>query len=124
MLGQLRFYLCFLAHLLLCVAVTLDLPSTAEPQVALTSGKFVGTTSIANGTDRWLGIPFAEPPIGNLRFKAPVAISQPSSILQPATSFGNAGPQLPSRTLGAPMSEDCLYLNVSRKSDHMHAHKC
>ncbi|KAJ3545411.1 hypothetical protein NM688_g5630 [Phlebia brevispora] len=82
--------------------------------VQLTSGHFVGEQSATNGTDRWLGIPFAEPPVGSLRFKAPVRISNPSNELRNATAFGNACPQAPSSSLGAPQSEDCLFLNVWR----------
>ncbi|CAL1694183.1 unnamed protein product [Somion occarium] len=82
-------------------------------QVRLTSGTFRGQT-VSNGTDRWLGIPFAQPPIGPLRFKAPVAITRPSVNVQNAFTFGDACPQVPSDTLGAPQSEDCLSLNVWR----------
>ena len=101
--------LCFL----LCAAA--NGAAVAGPQVDLTSGNFVGVTSAANGTDKWLGIPFAQPPTGNLRFKAPVAITKPSRGVLQATQFGNACPQLPSSSLGAPQSEDCLFLNVSTK---------
>ena len=82
--------------------------------VATTSGTFQGVTT-ENGTDRWLGIPFAQPPVGNLRFKAPVPITSPLAGVKEATSFGDACPQPPG-DLGAPMSEDCLYLNVWRPS--------
>ena len=82
--------------------------------VRLSSGNFVGEELAANGTDSWLGIPFAQPPVGKLRFKAPVPISHPSGTLQNATSFGNACPQEPSGSLGASQSEDCLFLNVWR----------
>ncbi|KAH8094624.1 alpha/beta-hydrolase [Cristinia sonorae] len=87
----------------------------AQPplQVKLTSGTFTGL-SISNGTERWLGIPFAQPPVGRLRFKAPVAISHPSAAAKTAATFGNACPQIPSSGLGAPISEDCLFLNVWR----------
>ena len=84
--------------------------------VHLTSGSFRGTSAGApNNTDRWLGIPFAQPPVGNLRFKAPVPILFPSLGVKDATQFGNACPQLPSDHLGAPLGEDCLFLNVSRR---------
>ncbi|KAI0267680.1 alpha/beta-hydrolase [Gloeopeniophorella convolvens] len=82
----------------------------AQPQVSLTSGTFRGLTT--NGTDRWLGIPFAQAPVGSLRFKAPVAITQPVEGVQDALQFGHACPQ-PS-SAGAPMGEDCLSLNVWR----------
>lgn len=99
-----------LTHAILCAGAAAV--STAGPQVALTSGTFVGTTSVLNGTDRWLGIPFAQHPTGVLRFKAPVPIAQPSPDIQQAVVFGSACPQVPSNILGAPMAEDCLFLNV------------
>ena len=82
--------------------------------VHLTSGSFIGETSTVNGTDRWLGIPFAQPPLGRLRFKAPVPISTPSTGVQEAVNFGEACPQLPSDTTFGPQGEDCLTLNVWR----------
>ncbi|KAA1469629.1 alpha/beta-hydrolase [Dentipellis sp. KUC8613] len=66
------------------------------------SGTFRGVAT-PNNTERWLGIPYAEPPVGSLRFKAPNA-----------TSFGDACPQPPSDSLGAPTGEDCLFINVWR----------
>lgn len=67
--------------------------------VQLTSGNFVGEVSVANGTERWLGIPFAQPPVGSLRFKAPIGIINPSRAIENATAFGAGCPQLPSDTL-------------------------
>lgn len=75
--------------------------------VTLSSGTFQGLS--VNGTDRWLGIPYARPPVGSLRFEAPVPISQPAEGIQDALQFSHACPQPPTT---APISEDCLYLNV------------
>ena len=89
--------------------------SAATPEsltVHLTSGTFRGLP-ISNGTERWLGIPFAQPPVGSLRFKAPVAITRPSTSVKTASDFGGVCPQVPSSSLGAQISEDCLFLNVS-----------
>ena len=80
-------------------------------EVRTTSGTFRGLAG--SPLDRWLGIPFAQPPVGSLRFKAPVPITRPARGVKNATTFGNACPQQPSDSLGAPMSEDCLFLNVS-----------
>ncbi|KAI0785316.1 alpha/beta-hydrolase [Irpex lacteus] len=88
--------------------------AAASLQVDLTSGRFVGVTSAADGIDKWLGLPFAQSPVGNLRFKAPVPITRPSNIVRNASQFGNACPQEPSDSLGAPIAEDCLFLNVFR----------
>ena len=100
------------ALLLVCTLLHTATSTASGPQVNLTSGNFVGVASAANGTEKWLGIPFAQPPIGNLRFKAPVAITNVSRDVQQAVEFGNACPQEPSDSLGAPLSEDCLTLNV------------
>jgi hypothetical protein len=62
-----------------------------------------------NGTDRWLGIPYAQPPVGALRFKTPLSISRPAEGVQDAFQYSYACPQPPTT---APVSEDCLYLNV------------
>lgn len=67
------------------------------------------------------GIPFAKPPLGELRFSAPVA-AEPWTGVRDATSPGPAAPQLAvgrlgpisriSRLVRGPMSEDCLTLNI------------
>ncbi|KAF5343312.1 hypothetical protein D9757_014160 [Collybiopsis confluens] len=84
--------------------------------ISTTSGSFRGVSVPSNGTEKWLGIPFALPPVGPLRFKAPVPFkpdSSSDSTVKTAETFGNACPQTPG-TLGAPISEDCLFLNVWR----------
>ncbi|KAJ6469165.1 esterase 1, partial [Mycena vitilis] len=65
------------------------------------------------------GIPYAEPPIGSLRFARPVAkFSLGNQSTFDATDFGAsciqpASPFIPD---GLPLSEDCLTLNVFRPS--------
>lgn len=88
------------------------LASAANLDIQLSTGTFRGTVA-GPGVEKWLGIPFAQPPVGPLRFKAPVPITQGSSALKDASKFGNACPQLPRDDLNAPMDEDCLFLNVS-----------
>ena len=83
-----------------------------EPLVVdLTSGSFRGTQT-ENGTQRWLGIPFAEPPVGHLRFKAPQPIKHPRHGVQNASVFSHACPQPQTDSLGSTVGEDCLHLNV------------
>jgi carboxylesterase type B len=84
--------------------------------IKLKTGTFRGL-STSSGTEKWLGIPFALPPIGQLRFKAPVPITKASSGIMDASTFGNACPQ-PAATLGAPIAEDCLFLNVKIQSSY------
>lgn len=96
-------------------------------------GPVVGVDDSArNGTHAWKGVPFAAPPVGALRWRAPV---DPQRWKQPRLTqqFGNAcvqygriyGPGLNNRhdqtiatTLGQAVgSEDCLYLNIWRPAD-------
>lgn len=88
--------------------------------------------SSASGTYAWKGVPFAKPPVGDLRWKAPV---DPDGWASPraAQQFGNAcaqygriyGPGANNRydaTIGTTLnqavgSEDCLYLNIWRPAD-------
>lgn len=60
------------------------------------------------------GVPFAAPPIGNLRWKAPQPVKSWDGVLK-ADKFAPACPQMSFSYPGAPkqeFSEDCLYLNV------------
>ena len=91
-------------------------PATGSIDVVLKTGIFRGISSPSNGTDKFLGIPFAVPPVGNLRFKSPVAITKKSSAVQDATKFSNACPQPADSGLNALVAEDCLHLNVSISS--------
>ncbi|VDB84761.1 unnamed protein product [Peniophora sp. CBMAI 1063] len=85
----------------------------AAPIVDLDIGSVRGLT--ANGTDVFLGVPFALPPVGRLRFAAPQPITTRTNGVRDAVQFGNACPQPPNITsLGADIGEDCLFLNVWR----------
>ncbi len=83
--------------------------------VEIRSGRLKGVELA--GTEVFRGIPFARPPTGELRFRAPQP-PEPWPGVQPAERFGWAAPQhssvLPHRPLldGGETSEDCLYLNV------------
>src|SRR5947209_617960 len=59
------------------------------------------------------GIPYAAPPIGNLRWKPPRTPQHWKGVLD-ATNFGSICMQAPSmfRDPSLPMSEDCLTLNI------------
>ena len=61
---------------------------------------------------RFLGIPFAAPPLGDLRFR-PAAPAPVHEGTLTATAYGPACPQLDAPR-GLLMSEDCLTLNVFR----------
>jgi len=93
----------------------------ADP-VRIDSGQISGAASGADAAVRvYKGIPFAAPPVGDLRWKPPQPV-KPWEGVRACTEFGPWCPQ-PKQMLGretARQSEDCLYLNVwtpARKPD-------
>jgi para-nitrobenzyl esterase len=66
-----------------------------------------------NNDDEWLGIPYAAPPIGDLRWAPPQPPAPWTSPLE-ATAFGSSCAQSFFSTSG---SEDCLFVNVTRPAD-------
>ena len=72
------------------------------------------TVTLPDGTTSTLavfrGIPYAEPPLGPLRFAKPVPKAEFTEIFN-ATQFGPACPQSNVQA-DHNMSEDCLYLNI------------
>jgi para-nitrobenzyl esterase len=89
-----------------------------QPIVNTPSGSVAGVAlSGVNSVSQFLGIPYAAPPVGSLRWAAPVPAGPWTGTLS-ATNAPNACPQNVTHQNetglnGAPgMSEDCLYLNV------------
>ena len=83
-------------------------------RVTTDSGVVEGFTR--NGVNRWRSIPYAAPPVGALRFRAPQPPRSWSGV-RPAHGFGNCAPQQRRYTMTGlgryqSMSEDCLTLNV------------
>jgi para-nitrobenzyl esterase len=69
-----------------------------------------------DGVHRWRSVPYARPPVGRLRFRAPRPV-QPWPGVRYCHGYGNCAPQRRRYTLVGPgrfqpMSEDCLTLNV------------
>jgi len=89
--------------------------NTQESNIIETnSGKIQGKIVINNCNYHYefLGIPYAEPPLGKLRFKPPVPVLPWSDVL-PAFEDGPMCPQKSSPHLpNATISEDCLSLNI------------
>jgi para-nitrobenzyl esterase len=77
--------------------------------VKLDSGKISGVQQ--GGTWTYLGIPYAKPPVGNLRGKPPEAPVAWSGT-RACTQYGATCPQPPGPVSFGNESEDCLYLNV------------
>lgn len=84
----------------------------APPRVDAPQGAVVGLR--AHGVSEFLGLPYAVPPVGDLRWRPPVA-APPWKGVRRAAAFGPACAQV--TTLGlfagpANANEDCLTLNV------------
>lgn len=58
------------------------------------------------------GIPYAQPPVGELRWKPPLAVKPWAGVLQ-ATEWPNRAPQAEDGIGLGTISEDCLYLNLT-----------
>jgi carboxylesterase type B len=74
--------------------------------VTTNDGKISGRTT--GSVDHWLGIPYAQPPVGALRWEPP----QPAAAwtgVRAAINYGNECTQFGNPTIN---TEDCLYLNV------------
>src|SRR5436305_15343991 len=78
------------------------------PIVETQSGKVQGTRE--GSLQVFRGIPFAKPPVGPLRFRAPEPPEAWSGV-RDATKFSSSPMQVNASGLPA-LSEDCLYLNV------------
>ena len=86
--------------------------------VRVEQGMLAGTTGNAPDMRVYRGIPYAAPPVGDLRWKAPQAAAQWQGVRQ-ATEFSKACWQTPYPPAAAiyqaqlpALSEDCLYLNI------------
>ncbi|KAL6796378.1 Alpha/Beta hydrolase protein [Trichoderma sp. SZMC 28013] len=109
-------------------------PSSGPPKVSIANGTVIGSS--LDGVDSFVGIPYAQPPIGDLRLKRAQPLQEKFGTIQ-ATSIPRACPPLKVR--GDPnmlsqlppelaamigtyfneptfVGEDCLTLNVQRPS--------
>jgi para-nitrobenzyl esterase len=84
-------------------------------QTAIQHGVIEGNYDTKTGVQKFFGIPFAKPPVGELRWKAPQPLA-PWKGVKETKKFGPRPMQgivfgdMMSRSEG--LSEDCLYLNV------------
>ncbi|OAX34806.1 alpha/beta-hydrolase [Rhizopogon vinicolor AM-OR11-026] len=96
-------------------------PLTSAPIVDLGYSQYQGSVDTATNTTSFLGIRYAAPPLGNLRWAAPQPPPTTSGVqqatVQPNLCYqapGGSAPTTPfeSTSLTAGQSEDCLFLNV------------
>jgi para-nitrobenzyl esterase len=96
--------------------------STSNPVLTVEGGKIVGVKTPTRGVIAYKGVPFAAPPVGDLRWREPQPVV-PWKGLKIADTYGPAACQTtwdPNSFYGrewrasgsVPFKEDCLYLNV------------
>ena len=105
-----------LRMLLLAAALTAPVASAradTAPVVTIADGALRGVSE--EGIVAFKGIPFAAPPVGDLRWRAPQPVLRWQGV-RDANSYGHDCMQLPfpsdAAPLGTPPAEDCLYMNV------------
>ncbi|MDX9727601.1 MAG: carboxylesterase family protein, partial [Bacteroidales bacterium] len=96
--------------------------SDSNPELQIEGGRVIGMETPTMGVIAYKGIPFAAPPVGDLRWKEPQPVV-PWEGVKVADTYGDAASQVtwdPESFYGkewrasgsVPFSEDCLYLNI------------
>jgi para-nitrobenzyl esterase len=102
-----RFFTSLAAFAALIVAGTAPSAQQQASVVTVDAGALRGV--LHDGVVSYLGIPYAAPPVGDLRWREPQAPSKWQGV-RAADQFGNDCVQ--HRQYDQPQSEDCLFLNV------------
>lgn len=90
--------------------------SSAPPSVTVKNGSYTGLHNSYYNQDFFLGIPYAQPPINDLRFRVPQSLNESWSTSKPATEYPPFCVGYGTDDFEQETDEDCLYLNVIRPS--------
>ncbi|NP_001166580.1 carboxylesterase 1D precursor [Cavia porcellus] len=115
----------FLASLVTCMALAekLSSPPVVDTKYGKVLGMYESVEGFAQPVAQFLGIPFAKPPLGSLRF-APPQPPEPWNYVKNTTSHNPMCSQVLSlaqmesdlvntrKNIVVTVSEDCLYLNI------------
>jgi len=111
----------FLGIALVFGACSTQSPKLIKDSVMLADGTVSGSFDESTGITTFKGIPFAAPPVGDLRWKAPQPV-EPWEGVKECTEFSASPMQATPMPFSMwtqefiapkePLSEDCLYLNV------------
>lgn len=105
----------FLSCTFVMCLISIGASLAQNPQITIQNGTLEGTFNPATGINSFKGIPYAQPPIGDLRWKEPQAPLNWSGVRK-AFHFSHMPMQkhvFSDMIFRADtMSEDCLYLNV------------
>ncbi|EFX01808.1 carboxylesterase family protein [Grosmannia clavigera kw1407] len=89
------------------------------PTVTVKNGSYYGVNLPHYSQDLFLGLPYAQPPVGELRFRVPQSLNSSWTGSKNATEYGPQciGYGSDNWVLGNIVSEDCLTINVVRPSN-------
>lgn len=105
-----------------CVTLIYALPTietTSSPIAKTLNGSYYGVHNKVFNQDLFLGIPFAQPPLNELRLRPPVSLNTTWKGTRNATQYGYACYGYGEDTqIGGNnyVSEDCLTLNIVKPS--------
>ncbi|KAI9051827.1 hypothetical protein LZ554_004089 [Drepanopeziza brunnea f. sp. 'monogermtubi'] len=89
--------------------------NASAPLVTVTNGTYAGRYVPEWQQDHFLGIPYATPPVGALRFARPKSLNTSFTGIRNTTAYGPSCYQYPnSQFTYLELSEDCLTLNIVR----------
>lgn len=93
-------------------ALSVAINGQTYPSVTISNGTITGIDDTENNVQSFLGIPYAQPPVGKLRLQHAVPLNASfgtlnANVFGPAC-YGEGNPNL---------SEDCLTLNIWRPSN-------
>jgi carboxylesterase type B len=84
------------------------------PTAETCNGTYAGLHSSTYNQDFFLGIPYAQPPVNDLRFRNPRSLDQSWKGHRKAEDYSPACVGYGPSQTGYAVAEDCLYLNVVR----------
>ncbi|KAL2202631.1 cholinesterase [Sarocladium strictum] len=84
------------------------------PVVRVTNGSLLGSHDAIWSQDYFLGVPYAQPPVGDLRFAVAQSLNETWQGPHAVDEYGSTCISYGGDNKDLPMSEDCLTLNVVR----------
>ena len=105
----------FIAIFIFGIAIKAQTNNCFAVQTKIENGAIEGLYDVKTGLQMYFGVPFAKPPVGELRWKAPQPLDNWQGVKEtkkfgPRAIQGIVYGDMNSRSNG--ISEDCLYLNV------------